>query len=461
MTLIKELKILGIEDNPYDFTTIENYLKKELTQCTVDQAKTFAQAKKILVENNTYNAILLDLSLPDAKGEALAKEVLKLADTTPVILLTEYSVKDFGAKVISLGISDYLSKENLTSTQLFKSISYSIELKRIVTELEVSKNKYNIFFHMSPLPLWVYDMESLAFLDVNEAAIKKYGYSKEEFLSMTLRDIREPKELKNFEYLISKFNKTSDFYKGHTTHLKKNGEVINVEIQRSEIDFEGRKAGLVHSIDITEKVKIEDTLLLKERRFEALVQDGLDLTGIVDFEGNYIYVSPNFKTILGLSPEELIGKNAFDYLHEEDKERVINDFSLVTTEKWVKIYPFRFRDGDNNYRWIETIATNMYNNPSIHGVVINSRDISERMNYIQAIEAQNTKLKEIAWIQSHMVRAPLARIMGLVNLLKSHSVEEISGNEILEHISNSTNELDNIIRTIVKKAEQIEKETDQ
>lgn len=79
------------------------------------------------------------------------------------------------------------------------------------------------------------------------------------------------------------------------------------------------------------------------------------------------------------------------------------------------------------------------------------QDISERDNYIQAIRTRNIKLKQIAWIRSHLVRAPLCRIMSLCDLL--HDSDERTWNDLLPHLDSSIKELDKIIFTIVKKAE--------
>ena len=81
------------------------------------------------------------------------------------------------------------------------------------------------------------------------------------------------------------------------------------------------------------------------------------------------------------------------------------------------------------------------------------RDITERMHYMQAIEDQNKKLREIAWIQSHVVRSPLARIMGIIDLLTHHAPDKSTQDELIQHLVTSTHELDGIIREIANKSE--------
>ncbi|MEJ6982264.1 hypothetical protein WG906_17495 [Pedobacter sp. P351] len=125
------------------------------------------------------------------------------------------------------------------------------------------------------------------------------------------------------------------------------------------------------------------------------------------------------------------------------------------TEKRVQFLPYRYRVGKGKYRWLESLATNLLDDSSVQGFLFNSTDITDRMNYIQAIENQNSRLKEIAWIQSHLVRAPVARIMGLIELIKNYK-DSIDETELLNHIYDSTHELDQLIKEIVDKTQKID-----
>jgi PAS domain S-box-containing protein len=328
----RELYLLIIEDNQGDLLLIEEYLKEEFIELRIYKATTFSQARQILKSNKSFDAILLDLSLPDARGESLVVDMIEMAHSIPVIVLTGYSDKEFGVKTLAMGVSDYLLKDELNSSALNKSISYSIERKRIQTQLNESEMKYRNLFHMSPIPMWVYDVETFQFLSINQAAVKHYGYSKEEFLKMTIKEIRPSTDVTELENIVAKMRLSESSHQGIYRHVKKHGEIIYVDIQSNEIYFNNINARLV-------------------------------------------------------------------------------------------------------------LAT----------------DISERINYIKAIENQNLKMQEIAWIQSHVVRAPLARIMGLMNILQ-YAMDEDKGKtkEVLDYILTSANELDEIIKAIIKKTELIE-----
>jgi PAS domain S-box-containing protein len=137
-------------------------------------------------------------------------------------------------------------------------------------EINLAERKYQYLFENNPQPLWIYDLETLSFLEVNNAAIAHYGYTREEFLNMTLRDIR-PKE--DIDSLLDDVARTiKDLNKaGEWRHLKKSGEIIYVEIVSHTLVYESRKARLVHSIDITKRRNAE--LLLQERNCEIEAQN--------------------------------------------------------------------------------------------------------------------------------------------------------------------------------------------
>lgn len=325
-------KILVIEDNLGDFFLIEENLSHHFKSSEIINANTYNKAKEFLSDtSNIFTIIFLDLTLPDKNGEELIKNILELAKEIPVIVLTGYGDISFGIKSLTLGVSDYLNKDELNPTLLHKSILYNIERKKKRIELEESKNRYSDLFHLSPIPMWVFDLETLYFLDVNDAAIEHYGYSSDEFLAMTIEQIRPSEELARMKLALENWYEHKEtVFKSKFKHLKKNRTEIEVEIQSTPIEFKGRKAKLILSNDVTEKNK-----------------------------------------------------------------------------------------------------------------------------YLKAIETQNTQLKEIAWIQSHQVRAPVSRILGIVNYIQEYPLDSDENKFFLESLKTSTLELDTIIREISSKTNSI------
>jgi len=325
----KVYDILVIEDNPGDFALVEEFLSEQADVFILSQAKSFKSAKEILqTRKSKFDVILLDLSLPDKTGLPLISEVVAINSSIPVIVLTGYADISFSIKSLAVGISDYILKDELTTaSMLYKSIVYSVERKKAMLALEESEKKYSELFHLSPLPMWVVDLDTLRFLDVNKATVRHYGYSNEEMLTMTLRDIKPPADIPVMEKAISadRLKPTANI-QCTVTHIKKNGDLMTVELQIAPLLFKGTRSNLVIANDVT-----------------------------------------------------------------------------------------------------------------------------ERLNYIKAMEAQNEKLREISWIQSHVVRAPLSRIMGLIPLIEKAETCDGDTRKMLRYLILSANELDDVIKDITAK----------
>lgn len=156
-------------------------------------------------------------------------------------------------------------------------------------------------------------------------------------------------------------------------------------------------------LDFTHEKKTELEIEQSEKRFKGLVQNGSDLIAILDFEGIYSYVSPTSATVLGTAPEEFIGKNAFDFIHPDDKESAYIGLSRLKDEKRVTVKPFRFKHGDGSWRWIETIVTNLMDDPAVRGIVSNSRDITERIVTEEKLKQSETYYRVLYESQTNYV----------------------------------------------------------
>ena len=291
--------ILIIEDNLGDFILIKDYLAEEFHEPLIEHAKTFTQAKDKLQNNSGFHTILLDLSLPDANGEYLINELVQLAKSVPIIVLTGYSDKEFGIKSLSLGISDYLLKDELTATILHKSIAYSIVRRRIGNELRESEENYRNLFDLSPVPMWVYNWDTRRFINVNRSAIKHFGYSKEEFLSMALYDIRPKEDVIKFEERISRVAKLKGFNKEVVKYIKKNGEIIDVEIHSDVYSFE-HNLRLVLCNDITVSVFQKNILALEKQLYELNATAGIPFADVLNtlIKNIELLVPESFCTVL-------------------------------------------------------------------------------------------------------------------------------------------------------------------
>lgn len=158
-------------------------------------------------------------------------------------------------------------KELRGELAFFKALSAeNIPIARVLRDF---KEIYENFYKSNPHPMWIYDLETLAFLDVNDAAVQQYGYSEEEFLSMTIRDIRPPGDVPALLENIARVTKGLD-RAGTWRHIKKDGTLIHVEIISHTLTFMGRQAEMVLALDITERTRMEEELILLAKKSGAV-----------------------------------------------------------------------------------------------------------------------------------------------------------------------------------------------
>lgn len=138
--------ILIIEDNPGDFALVEEFLLEQIESPGISHASNYKEAHNILSARATpFDIILLDISLPDKTGIPLIQDIIGISLNAAVIVLTGYVDLTFGVKSLSLGVSDYILKDELTALSLYKSIVYSTERKRIISDLEISEKRARSF----------------------------------------------------------------------------------------------------------------------------------------------------------------------------------------------------------------------------------------------------------------------------------------------------------------------------
>ena len=415
------MNILLIEDNPGDVLLVEEYVSDILKKAEITHVTTFHKARELLLDNNLFDIILLDLSLPDSDRLNLVDQILKVADSTPVIILTGYTNLEFSMESLSKGASDYLLKDELSSTLLYKSIVYSIERNTFSGKLKESEKNYRDLFELSPQPMMLFDMDTFEILDVNRNAIKHYGYSKEEFISMTIRDIRPREDIEHMENVIRE-NKVTDTIEvfSNIRHLKKNGEIINVEVHANNIDYRGRNARIVLINDVTKKLKEEERLKLLESVITNTTESVMILDANMDEiggENKILYVNEGFTSMSGYTFDEVVGKTP-DFLNgpETDQNkleeiiRAMNNWEASESE----LISYR-KDGTSYWSSTSMVPVADGSGSYSHWVAI-TRDISDRMRYERKLK-ESLKEKEVLLSEiHHRVKNNLAVVSSLMEM---------------------------------------------
>ncbi len=146
------------------------------------------------------------------------------------------------------------------AAELARRAATTVETARLLDSLANSEERYRLLFEANPLPMWVYDAKTLRFLAVNEAAVRHYGYTGQEFLAMTITDIRPREDIDKLLGNLQSSGGPGSPVPGTWRHRKKDGTLIDVEITAGKVMFEGRQAALVLSHDVTERLRLEERL---------------------------------------------------------------------------------------------------------------------------------------------------------------------------------------------------------
>ncbi len=274
-------RILVVEDNLGDFILVEDYLEETMSSVSLDRSETYAEASASL-QNGRYDVILLDLTLPDMELSNLIQHSLKIAGNIPIIVLTGYQNMDFTTEALKSGISDYILKDEINATLLYKTIIYSIQRSKYLRDLKESEKRYFDLFQLSPSPKWIFDPETYDILEVNQATSELYGFSNEEFRKMNMND-----------FILSDdqdyFDKTAKHYTLEKSRdkqfrfRKKDGSVVISQTNSTEIIYNGNPARLLLTLDITDQINMQKELLnityqiedQERSRISSAIHDGI------------------------------------------------------------------------------------------------------------------------------------------------------------------------------------------
>ena len=211
---------------------------------------------------------------------------------------------------------------------------------------------YQVLFESNPHPMWVYELTSLAFLAVNAAAIAHYGYSREEYLAMTIRDIRPPEDVPALERNLAASPHGFEAA-GSWRHRKKDGSVIDVEITSHTLEFEGRRAKLVLALDVTERKRAEKILLQNEERHRALFEATETVVWLTTPEGDVVFATDKWNQITGQTDAERAGWGWLEAIHPDDRGPTGQNWLNSLATKTVHKNEFRVRTRDGAYRWFQ------------------------------------------------------------------------------------------------------------
>ncbi len=247
------LRILHLEDNPADCQLVRDQLAHEGIAASVVLA-TNREEFTALLEKEKWDLILADFRLPNFTGIEGLRIVREKLPNIPFILLSGTIGELAAIESLKAGATDYVLKQNRERlpSSVLRAVSEANEHARrekAEAELRQSEKQYRLLFHGNPHPMWVFDLETLAIVEVNEAAINHYGFSQEEFLSMTLADLRVAERDRHDNNSMWDAESQGIVWR----HRRKKGGSMDMEIIWSPLAFKNRLCALAMATDVTER----------------------------------------------------------------------------------------------------------------------------------------------------------------------------------------------------------------
>ncbi len=225
----------------------------------------------------------------------------------------------------------------------------------------------------------------------NQAAETLYGWSADEVHGKNILDITPADAFGDQAEEIMSTLAKGETWSGEFDVKRRDGSTIHALITYTPImDETGEVQWIISATtDITEWVEAEQAQRLSEQRFRALIENAQDMITVVDKDGTVLYNSPSLEDVLGYTPEEHEGQKAFEYVHPDDLPDLVRYFQERMDkpgESGRIEYRMKHKNGD--WRTIESVGSNALDDPSVGGIVINSRDVTDRRHSEQLIERQ-------------------------------------------------------------------------
>lgn len=308
-------------------------------------------------------------------------------------------------------------------------------LKQVEDTLRLQEEWYRSLFEVNPMPLWVYDRETLRFLAVNKAAIQKYGYTREEFETMEITQIRPALEINRLQMVLQM--DTKGFYHGKNwLHRKKDGTIFSVEISSHDLVFNGRPARLVLANDVSEQIAAENALRESEEKFRTMLEAASEGVMLLDEAGNLVMVNVYIETLFGYDRSELLKKSALFLLPDDLRDRFAGYQKTFAERPMFTRIPEsegilgQRKDGTRIPIEVTLTPITIAGNSMVMCLIMDLTQRKQLMDeriYTRALEVRLEKERELIEMKerfisivSHEFRTPLAVILSSVGILRRY-----------------------------------------
>lgn len=336
--------------------------------------------------------------------------------------------------------------------------------EKLLTE---SETRYRFLFKNNPMPMWIYDRVTLAFMDVNDMAVEKYGYTREEFFSMTIKDIRPAEDV---PFLMQNYRKRENLHNaGVWRHKKKDGSLFQVEIIANPLVLNGNEVEIVLAYDVSERIRAETELRESEAKFRKLAET-IDAVVVIYRGEDLVFVNRGTEQITGYAADELKTMKFWEVVHP-DHQQITRENGLARQrgEEVENTYDFKIVRKDGEIRWLSFSASAILfegekaaigtgfdvTDRKLAELKISelNRDLEKRVRERTAeLEAVNAELEAFSYSVSHDLMAPLRSVDGFSEALLEQYNDALdeTGRKYLARIRSGTRKMGDLIAELLK-----------
>jgi PAS domain S-box-containing protein len=418
-------------------------------------------AAAIVAPADQFSRDMLAIAAPFVVAAALFAVWLAFSITRPLARLNAaaaaVAVGNYSPRV-STGRRDELGQ----LARAFDAMAADVQAK--AEALLRSEAGYRELFAANPLPMWVYDVETLRFIGVNDMAVRLYGYSRDEFLAMTISDIRPSEEARALRDRLALTGPADQ--SGVWKHRKKDGTSIDVELSSHTLLLDGRPARVVLANDVTARIASQRALVESEARFRDMAENMPHIVWTARPDGRRDYFNHHWYDYTGATIDATLGEGWRSAMHPDDLEGLIErwEHALGAGDEQAARYRLRRRDG--SYRWHAGRASPLRNDDGRIAMWVGTmtdiedalraeeelrrlnEDLEHRVQTRTAqLESVNRELEAFSSSVSHDLRAPLRHVQGYVEMLTESAGDQLSGDSrrYLKTIRDATVEMGDLI----------------
>ena len=395
------IPVLLVDDDPDLRAVTATFLEREADRIAVETAPDAAAGLDVLAERDV-ECIVSDYEMPGKDGLAFLAEVRERYPELPFILFTGRGSEEVASEAISAGVTDYLQKRGGTERyeRLANRIVEAVEKRRAEREAEQAVEQFRAVAEGASDAIITTDTDGVIRF-ANPAVESVFGYEPPELEGEALTTLMPERHRGDHREAVERYlatgERNADWSDVRFNALHRDGREVPVSLSYGEYEVDGERRFVGVIRDDGER-----------ERHRAFIEHASDVVAVLSSDWRFRYLSPSCERVTGHAPSDLLGEQALDYIHPEDREAVRSAFGELDAGEDLPTAEYRFRTAEGEYRWLESVGSDRIEADGIEGYVVTTRDVSERKERERTLARLREWTRELNYTRTTAEAAELA-----------------------------------------------------